>query len=277
MSEGGNSRWEERVRSAANSFPYPITPDIAGDVGRRLTVGSSRRTRGWERLARVTAVVLLLLAGLLAVPPVRAAVLNFLRIGSVEVRRFPPAPAARTAFTEPTASIGASSTESPAATHTAQATAAVPTATPLRSALDVGGETTLAEARRLLPFAIRLPSYPADLGMPNRVFLLPTGFSSVALVWTDRNDPDEVRYALYEMTEPIYAEKMAQDVRQTKVNGRKAAWATGPTLLRIFGPDEESIRWVDENVLIWTEGEITYRLETDGTLQEAIRIAESIR
>jgi len=33
---------------------------------------------------------------------------------------------------------------------------------------------------------------------------------------------------------------------------------------------------VEGNVLLWTEGEITYRLETDQRMEEAVRIAESL-
>jgi hypothetical protein len=34
---------------------------------------------------------------------------------------------------------------------------------------------------------------------------------------------------------------------------------------------------IEGHVLIWTEGEITYRLETDMPLEEAVRVAESLR
>jgi hypothetical protein len=37
------------------------------------------------------------------------------------------------------------------------------------------------------------------------------------------------------------------------------------------------IRLIEGNVLIWTEGDLTYRIETDLSLEEAIRIAESLQ
>jgi hypothetical protein len=39
----------------------------------------------------------------------------------------------------------------------------------------------------------------------------------------------------------------------------------------------EFTRLVDGHVLIWADGDITYRLETNLLLEEAIRIAESLR
>jgi hypothetical protein len=33
---------------------------------------------------------------------------------------------------------------------------------------------------------------------------------------------------------------------------------------------------IEGHVLIWTEGEVTYRLETKLTLDEAIKVAESL-
>jgi hypothetical protein len=68
-------------------------------------------------------------------------------------------------------------------------------------------------------------------------------------------------------------------VEETTVNGRPALWTEGPYLLQ-FRRDGHTVtevqRLVEGHVLIWAEGEITYRLESDLPLEEAVRIAESL-
>ena len=89
-------RWEERVQSVARTFVYPPTPDLAGTVQRHLTeqratVGSSR----WLRPAwAIGLAVVILLVGLLAVPPVRAALRQWLQIGAVRIWLVEPTPTA---------------------------------------------------------------------------------------------------------------------------------------------------------------------------------------
>lgn len=65
-------------------------------------------------------------------------------------------------------------------------------------------------------------------------------------------------------------------IQETSVNGQRAIWAVGPYPLRLHNGDLQ-FRWlVDGHVLIWEEENLTYRLETDLPLEEAIRIAESL-
>jgi hypothetical protein len=37
------------------------------------------------------------------------------------------------------------------------------------------------------------------------------------------------------------------------------------------------MRLIDGHVLIWTDGNLTYRLETDLSLEEALKVAESLQ
>jgi len=46
--------------------------------------------------------------------------------------------------------------------------------------------------------------------------------------------------------------------------------------LRMRGGDLEFTRLIEGHVLIWTMGDVTYRLETELSLEEAIKIAESL-
>jgi len=66
-------------------------------------------------------------------------------------------------------------------------------------------------------------------------------------------------------------------IEETNVNGQRAIWATGPYPLRLYNGDLDFRRLIDGQVLIWAEGDITYRLETGLSLEEALKIAESLQ
>jgi hypothetical protein len=255
--------WQNRLQAASRDFLYPPTPDIAGQVRRRLEDGSPRRA-AHRRLAWVAA-ILLLLAGLMAVPPVRAAVLRILRVGAVEILPAPPMPSAT-----PAPETAASPSATPA-----------PSPTPLRSVLQLAGETTLAKAEAEAGFPIRLPGYPPDLGPPDRVFLQDLNGPVVVLVWLDSSRPDGVRLSLHQLGPGTFAQKVEPTViAETSVDGEPALWTEGPHLFQFrrgSRVDLDARRLVKGNVLIWMEGEITYRVETYLPMEEAIRIAESLR
>ena len=67
---------EERLRLAGANLTYPATPDIAGQVRLRLYGRPRPQPTRLRRLAWGAALVVILLAGLLAVPGVRAQVLE---------------------------------------------------------------------------------------------------------------------------------------------------------------------------------------------------------
>ena len=264
-------RWEEQVRTTASAFPYPPTPDVTGAVLRRLAT-EPRGRRRIGILARTAVALAVILAVLLAVPPVRAALLDILRIGAVRIL---PAPVPDVA----TPVRGSSPTPQPGTAITSGSPTVVPTL-PAVSGLELSGEITLPEARERVAFPIQLPAHPPDLGPPDRVFVERFGGSVVVLVWQEPR-ADRVRLALYELGPGVSAQKVApRVVRETSVNGHRAVWGEGAHLFRLLGggPDEEEYwRVVESNVLIWEEGGVTYRLETRRSLKEAVTIAESLR
>jgi hypothetical protein len=65
-------------------------------------------------------------------------------------------------------------------------------------------------------------------------------------------------------------------VQATRVGGHSAVWVDGSYMLETQGHNWSQTRLLDGHVLIWTEDELTYRIETDLPLDEAIRIAESL-
>jgi hypothetical protein len=257
-----DQRWESRVRDAARDFPYPPTPDIAGSVRVRL---DRQPISPYRRLALAAAVmVVVVLGGLLAVPEVRAAILEALRIGGITIF------------------VGATPTPAPEATTIGTVRTPRPTMTPyveptpVVSVLDLPGETTLAEARSRANFDILIPTYPDDLGDPDHVFLQDLGGPVVTMVWVD--DRGSARLTLQVLDERVVGSKYEPgSSRVTTVNGDPAVWLTGAHMLAFYEPaGRDFIRLIDSNVLIWEQAGITYRLETDEPLEEAVRIAESL-
>jgi hypothetical protein len=268
-------RWEARFRTTASALPYPPTPDVAGAVRRRLAAESARPaprafvTRR-PRLAWAIAVVVLLVAGLLAVPEVRAGLLQFLQVGAVRIFLVAPSPTPSEAEVIVTALPG-TGTLAPTATPP-------PTPPPVSSLLDLAGETTLEDARARFGFPIALPAYPSGLGPPDRVFLQDFGGPMVVLVWLDPAQPDRVRLSLHLLTCDVCATKGEPPVILTmSVNGQPAVWTEGPYMLQLSNGELDLRRMIEGHVLIWAEGPITYRLETDLSLDEAVKIAESLR
>ena len=209
----------------------------------------------------------------MAIPPVRAAVLEFLRIGAIQIN-----------LVEPTATPAPTSTPIPAAA--AKPTAAPsptprPSATPAQSVLDLYGETTLDKAQAAFPAPIRLPTYPDDLGLPDHVFLQDLDGPVVVLVWMDRDEPSRVRLSLHILAPGTFALKgRPTTLRETTVHGNPALWTTGPYMLQFRRGavgDYDARRLVQGNVLLWTEGRYTYRLETDLSMDEAVKVAESLK
>jgi hypothetical protein len=266
MNPQPDPNWETQVHSVARAFSYPPTPNLASEVQRHLsrTAGKGSRSPVLRPLWAALLVLALLLAGLLASPPTRAAILEWLQIGAVRVW-----------LVEPTATpVPARSTAAP----TPRATPG-PTATLLPSLLNLDGETSLAAAQAQVDFPIRLPSYPANLGAPDKVFLQNLGDAAVILVWLDKTDGRRVRMSLHLIGPNSWVIRKSQPkvIRTSEVNGQKALWTEGPYLLSKRYGDLSEMRLLQGHVLIWSEATITYRLESDLPLAEAVQVAESLR
>jgi hypothetical protein len=281
--------WEQQLRRTAQSLPYPPTPDIAGGVVARLRREQAGRAAPWSSLSprlRVALVVLALFAlSLLAVPDVRATIGNWLRIGAVEIV-FPTATPANEPAEQPimaptalpvTATPGASSEQPIIAPTTLPEE---PTATPLASVLDLAGEMSLEQIRSRVSFPVKIPTYPEDLGPPDRAFLQEWDGPVVVLTWIEPGTRDQVRMSLHIMDFDAFARKFANDfthVSETTVRGERAVWVTGPHMLTFYTrkAGRPTNRYVTGHVLIWEDEGITYRLEIESSLEEAVRIAES--
>lgn len=259
--------FENQLKIIAGGMEYPRTPDIARHIMTRLHPSARPRFR-LKRLAWSLTIVLILLSSLMLIPPVRAAVIEFIQIGIVRI--FPRS-------VEPTPEIISTAVPGVMTPSTATPGAPLP---PLIPFLDtIAGETKLPNAQQMTEYPILLPIYPPDLGQPNHVYVQDAEGMMTILVWVDPQQPERVTMSLHFIPSGSWAiRKMEpQVIEETEVNGRRAVWTEGPYPLILRNGNVEFTRLVDGHVLIWTEGDITHRLETDLSLEEAIRIAESLQ
>ena len=258
--------FENRLHSIASGMEYPRTPDIAGSVTTRLQRSTRPRFIS-KSLAWSLTIVLVFLSSLMLIPPVRAAVIEFIQVGVVQIFRGEPTPT-------PTPISGTPATMLPVTATP------IPPSDLLPILNRIAGKTTLASAQKAVQYSIQLPAYPPKLGEPHLVYLQEAEGIMTILVWLEPGQPDEILLSLHFIPKGSWAiDKMnPQVVQETSVNGRKAVWTEGVYPLRLFGSDGglEFTRLIDGHVLIWADGDITYRLETDQSLDEAIKIAESL-
>ncbi len=267
MNELQQERFEKQLISLSKGLDYPRTPDIAGSVMTRLRTSTRPRfTLRARRFAWSLAVILVLFASLMLIPPARAAIIEFIQIGVVRIFRAEPTP------------LPPPNQEIPATMVPVTATPA-PTSQPLIPILEsLAGEMTLEEAQKAVPYPILLPSYPPDLGLPDRIFVQEAEGKMTILVWIDPQQPDQVLMSLHLIPPGSWAIDKFDPalVQETTVNGRRAIWAVGPYPLRLRNSDIQFTRLIEGHVLIWTNNDMTYRLETDLSLEEAVKIAESL-
>lgn len=270
--------FEAQIRNLAQTFPYPPTPPIAGRVLASMREGPRRRWRALTPAwAWIAAVIVLLFAGLMAVPSVRAAVIEFIQAGAIRIfmeGQFPPTP------TRPIPSQSWE-TEPPGGTMPG-----LPTPTPAAvvpdSILELEGEMTLEEAREKADFPILLPTYPPGLGEPDKVFYQKLeGGRGVFVVWFTDEQPTQLKMSLLLLGPGAFAGKGAPNlVEELTINGERAIWTEGNHFLILQTGPKQNDRvqlFVEGNVLIWQIDGITYRLEGYFDMEEAIAIAESIQ
>ena len=265
MNELQRERFEEQLHSLAKGLDYPRTPNVTDAVMGRLRAPAPPRFLS-RRLAWSLTVLLVLCSSLMLIPSVRAAVIEFIQIGVVRIFRAEPTP-----FTPP-------NQELPSTIVPITATPA-PTLQPLMPILEaLAGEMTLEEAQQAVHYPILLPSYPPDLGQPDYVFVQDADGAMIILVWMKSQQPDRVWMSLHLIPTGSWAiTKMGPTIiKETTVNGQSAIWAVGPYPLQFSNGKLDFVRLINGHVLIWTGGEITYRLETDLSLEEALKIAESL-
>jgi hypothetical protein len=267
MKPMSDMEFDAQLRSIAGGMSYPPTPHIAGSVRARLPAANRPRPLSRTVTWSLTA-LLILVSSLMLIPPARAAILEFIQIGVVKIFRAEPTP------------LSAPNQEPPSQMSPLTATP-VPTSEPLIPILrNLSGEVTLAEAQKKTKdyYPILLPSYPPDLGQPDYVFVQDADGAMTILVWTDPQNPEEVLMSLHFLPAGSWAIKKMEPtvIEETSVNGQHAIWTTGPYPMRVQNGDIQFKRMINGHVLIWEGSNVTYRLETNLPLAEAVKIAESL-
>ena len=274
MSELERELFETQLITIAKRLDYPRTPDIAGSVMTRLRastrpgfisrpfVFAQGRTLAWS-----LTIILVLFSSLMLIPPARAAIIEFIQIGIVRIFPRP---------TEPPVDVITTPTFDTITPMTA--TPSVPSSTLIPALSRLAGKTTLEGAQQRANYPIVLPTYPPDLGSPDYVFVQNAEGLVTILVWLDPQELEQVLMSLHIIPPGSWAIDKVQPtvIRETEVNGQRAVWTVGPYALIYSDGDIDYTRLIDGNVLIWADGDVTYRLETNQTLDEAIKIAESL-
>jgi hypothetical protein len=252
--------------------PPPV--DLASAVGRRLRSGQASPRRRvlvfrprpafggltrWRTVAVAAAAVIVLVAGVLVFSPgAREAVAGWLGLRGVRIEVTPQPPPGR-----PSLSPG--------------------------PAPNLGPRVSLAEAERQVGFEVLLPSL-AEVGRPDEIHVQPLFISDqVFLVYRARPglpaaDATGVGLLVSEfrarLDEDFYKKISAgpASVEFVMVRGEPGYWIEGlhevSYLDRNGVPVQDSTR-IAGNVLLWERGDITLRLESALSLQEALRIARS--
>lgn len=216
--------------------------DIAVDA---VLVAAADRRAGGDRRWLVAAAVVVMIAALVGtIAPAREAVARWLGIGGVEVRTVSTLPSVASTTIAPPAAFDA------------------------------------AAVQRDLPFELRLLD-PASAGEPLDVRVDPAAPSALV----------EIRYAEVTLVELESAPgtqatvgKLVEggtSVEAVDVEGEPGLWLSGaPHAIGYLGPDGEllrdSVRRAGD-VLVWSKGSVTYRLEGAASLADALALARSLQ
>jgi hypothetical protein len=158
---------------------------------------------------------------------------------------------------------------------------ATPSGPPLEPSV-LGEPVTLEELGSTAGFPIDLPSGPP----PDAAHLIRTESGGGALLVWDAGEPYPtipgtswglLLLQIVDDEEVVVKDlNRFEDLREVEVDGRPAAWIDAPHQLIVRTADGTRGFSVPGSVLIWTDGEVTFRMESALPLRRAIALAESI-
>ena len=237
---------DDLLTSTASSLTYPATPDLSSHVAARLASLAPRRTMRSQRTwAYVVAALLLGLIVALGFSPSRDAIARLFGVEGSQIEVVPD--------------LGL--TEQPSALSFANRPAQV---------------VELKDLPNLMGFEAALPAISEER------------FDSLAILYGTQWIVIH-HYGSFH----LWQTKLPQDanfgkfitedsiLQEPSVNGVDAIWLSGGTHL-VHYLDEQgevisaSVRTVQASTLIWRTDAFFYRIETDLTLQETLRIAETL-
>lgn len=239
---------ERELRRLGWALDVPAPPDLAARVRAEL----APRSRPLARRRWALAVALVLVAALvatLAVPDARSTLFRVLRIGGERIVRVDELPPVE--------------------------------AEPAGLRISLGEEVTLVQARARAGFELRGFE---DAGAPDRVYLAPRD-----TVWFLWGTPRRVRLLLAQTPEhsvgspPLFEKLVARGttVEPVSVAGRPGWFLSGaPHVVYLLGATgeivEETAR-LAQDVLVWEQDGVTFRLEGALGRERAVELATSLR
>lgn len=230
---------EQQLQALGRELAYPPEPNLAPAVLARL----ERRPFPWRRVALAVAVLTVALATAFAVPQARTALLRWFHIRGATVERVET----------------------------------LPHAVERSQAKGLGRPVSRKEAEREL--GVRLAFPPVAGGEPDRVYVLAGAFATVIV--RDQGHSlllSEFRATRYEALKKLVGSKSL--IAPVTVNGARGLWLEGPphTLMYVdrLGEVREKAVRIHGNVLLWTRGELTLRLEGKVSKARALKIARRI-
>jgi hypothetical protein len=247
---------DSELRELSRWLAVPPEPDVATAVRARLqAAGSVGRPhhRLWRAAAVLVALMIVAAGTVVASPQVRAALLDVLRVGSVEVH---PGPAP-TATSPPAPVVGLHAASLTAARESADFHVLVPGA-PLQHP----DEVLVENGPRPTYVALR---YRAGPGRP------PVSTGGLA-VQVDEIAGDSTRF--YEK----YLD--GAGARRVRVGGAPGVWIDGPhELIVVDRAGEVRVEQprLAARTLVWQRDGVTLRLEADLTLAQALAVAGGMR
>ena len=235
------------LRDLGTSLDWPAEPDVEQRVLRRTRELPGRRRLVPRRtLVIALAVLAVAVAAAFAVPPTRAAILEFFHLRGVTIERVPELPTV-----------------------------------PVQSGLGtfLGDRVSLDEARDRAQFEVVAPQ---ALGEPDSVYFQesPPG-GMVSFVYGTREHPRALLTQFVAGVDDVIFKKVAPETRieAVTVGGQQGYWLEGAHFFSYFDRDgemqTEQVRLAG-NVLLWERGTRTLRLEADVSKAEALRIANSV-
>jgi hypothetical protein len=231
------------------SIDFPPTPDLAARVRERIAAEQPPRRSflpARRTLVIALAVAAVAIGALMAVPGTRAAILEFFGIRGVAIEQVETLPTV-----------------------------------PKTADLNLGEPVTLDGARELADFDVVVPE---ALGDPDEVYFsdFPPG-GMVSFVYGSSEEPRALFTQFQATVRDTFLKKMevTTDVEFVDVDRQPGVFLSGaPHVFGYIDADgqfrEETLRLVG-NVLLWERAPLTLRLEADIPLDEALRIARSVR
>jgi hypothetical protein len=288
LARGSDAELENQLRQLGQSIEWPAAPGLASSVRDRLLAEPQVRQRPapprWRLPQnRVRRAVFLAVAAVVLIATVAVALgLGLPGIGI----RFGPLP-----------TVTPTSTPAPVPSAAASGGPSAPAPSPAASAgglgasLFLGRVVTLDEARAGVDWSVVMPALP-DLGPPVETWLDGSGRSAaLTFVWpADEAHPaapgSEVGVLLTQFRGSVRSDflqkTLGPDTRLVPVlvGGERGFWIEGAPHMISYpvagnGLTQDRTRLAG-NVLIWTRGELTLRLEMAGTMEEALDIAASL-